>query len=318
MAQSCNWIQRSAELEKSGEPFAIATVIDTIAPTSAKPMSKAIITPDGKMDGWIGGGCAQDIIIDEAIKCIKTGKSSVIRLSPDDEKETLNSYKKNVLINCESEGTLECHIEPVIPMKTILIFGATPTAETLANMSRLLNYDVRVMGKNVGELSLSEGIQTSNNFKSFNKPSFAIIATQGQGDLRALKIALDSKPEYLGLISSKRKGEKLINKLVAKGYNKIELKKIKYPAGLNIGAVTPQEIATSIIAEIVKESRPKLEEELVIDFMQIKQGQEKDPICGMGVNPSKTDYQFKFKGKEYYFCCEGCLEKFESEPAVYV
>ena len=101
MAQSCNWIQRSAELEKSGEPFAIATVIDTIAPTSAKPMSKAIITPDGKMDGWIGGGCAQDIIIDEAIKCIKTGKSSVIRLSPDDEKETLNfvvrAYNNNLI-----------------------------------------------------------------------------------------------------------------------------------------------------------------------------------------------------------------------------
>ena len=70
MAQSCNWIQQSAELEKAGKPFAIATVIDTVAPTSAKPMSKAIITPDGRMDGWIGGGCAQDIIIDEAVKSI--------------------------------------------------------------------------------------------------------------------------------------------------------------------------------------------------------------------------------------------------------
>ena len=318
MAQSCNWIQQSAELEKAGKPFAIATVIDTVAPTSAKPMSKAIITPDGRMDGWIGGGCAQDIIIDEAVKCIETGKSSVIRLSPDDKTESLHSYKKNVLINCESEGTLECHIEPVLPMKTILIYGATPTAETLANMARLLNYDIHVMGKNVNELPLSEGIQISNNYRSFKKPSFVIVATQGQGDLRALKAALDSKPQYLGLIASRRKGKKLINTLEAKGYSNAELKKIKYPAGLDIGAVTPQEIATSIIAEIVKKSRTKLDEELVMDFMQIKQGQEKDPICGMGVDPKKTDYQSKFKGKEYYFCCEGCLEKFESEPAVYV
>jgi xanthine dehydrogenase accessory factor len=96
------------------------------------------------------------------------------------------------------------------------------------------------------------------------------------------------------------------------------LKKIKYPAGQDIGAVTPQEIATSIMAEIIQVSRSDLEEETIVDFMQVKEGQEKDPICGMGVDTKNAEHQTEYKGEKYYFCCSGCLEKFESEPAVYV
>ena len=112
---------------------------------------------------------------------------------------------------------------------------------------------------------------------------------------------------------------KKADKIVCNSYGtKNDLNKIKYPAGLNIGATTPQEISTAILAEIVKKSRPKIKEELVMDFMQIKEGQEKDPICGMGVDPKKTEYQLEYKEKIYYFCCGGCLDKFESKPAVYI
>jgi xanthine dehydrogenase accessory factor len=318
MAKHFNWIQHIAELEKVGVPFAIATVIDTVAPTSAKPLAKAIITLDGKLEGWIGGGCSQDIIIKEALKCIKSGKSILIRLSPNDDKDFLHSYKKNILIACESEGTLEFHLEPVLPMKKMIIYGNTPSAETLANMGKLLNYDVYVMGKNINDLSLSEGIHTDEEFQNIENSSYVIVATQGKGDLRALQAAINSKPEYLSFIASKRKGEKILKRLAKMGFKKNDLNKIKYPAGLNIGATTPQEISTAILAEIVKKSRPKIKEELVMDFMQIKEGQEKDPICGMGVDPKKTEYQLEYKEKIYYFCCGGCLDKFESKPAVYI
>lgn len=318
MAKHFNWIQRLAELEKEGKPFAIATVIDTVAPTSAKPMAKAIITLDGKLEGWVGGGCSQDIIIDEALKCISTGKSVLIRLSPNDKDDATHMFKKKFLMTCESEGTLEFHIEPILPMKKMIIYGTTPSAETLANMGKLLNYNVLVMGKNVSELSLSNGINTQTEFKSINDASYAIVATQGKGDIQALQLAIASGTDKLALIASKRKGDKLMNHLLKKGANKNDLKKIKYPAGLDIGAVTPQEIATSIMAEIIQISRPELEEELVMDFMHIKESHKKDPICGMNVNTKNAEYQSEYRGEKYYFCCSGCLEKFESEPVDYV
>ena len=313
-----NWIQRSEELEKAGIPFAIATVINTVAPTSAKPMAKAIITVDGKMEGWIGGGCSQDVIIKEAVKCIHNETSSIIRLSPHQEDDGSQSYKKNLTMSCESGGTLEFHIESVLPMTQMLIYGTTPAAEALAKMGTLLNYNVHVMGTDIDELTLPDRIQSSKNFESFEDPSIAIVATQGRGDFRALKAALASKPSYLALIASKRKGEKLIARLVDKGHTKKAVSNIKYPAGLNIGAVTPEEIAISIIAEIVRESRPKQKEDLIFDFVQIEEGQEKDPICGMDVDLNHAEYQSEYRGKKYYFCCSGCLEKFESEPLVYV
>jgi xanthine dehydrogenase accessory factor len=175
-----------------------------------------------------------------------------------------------------------------------------------------------VIGKNADKLSLLDGINTRKEFESIDGPSYAIVATQGKGDMRSIRSAIASDPEYLALIASKRKGDKLMNRLLKKGINKNDLKKIKYPAGLDIGAVTPQEIAASIMAEIIQLSRPDLEEELVLDFNQVKEGQEKDPICGMGVDPKNTEHITEYKGEKYYFCCSGCLEKFESEPAVYV
>ena len=214
MAKNFNWIQRIAELEKAGKPFAIATVIDTVAPTSAKPMAKAIINVDGKLEGWIGGGCSQDIIVEEALKCINTGKSVLIRLSPNELNDETHSFKKNFLMACESEGTLEFHLEPVLPMKKMIIYGTTPSAETLANMGKLLNYDILVMGNNADKLSLLDGINTRNEFELIDGASYAIVATQGKGDMRSIQSAIASDPEYLALIASKRKGDKLMNRLL--------------------------------------------------------------------------------------------------------
>ena len=174
------------------------------------------------------------------------------------------------------------------------------------------------MGNNADKLSLLDGINTRNEFESIDGASYAIVATQGKGDMRSIQSAIASDPEYLALIASKRKGDKLMKRLLKKGTNKNDLEKIKYPAGLDIGALTPQEIATSIMAEIIQVSRPDLEEETIVDFMKVKEGQEKDPICGMGVDTKNAEHLTEYNGEKYYFCCSGCLEKFESEPAVYV
>ena len=140
-----NWIRRAAELERAGTPFAIATVIDTIAPTSAKPMAKAIITSDGKMEGWIGGGCSQNTVIEEGLKCIRDGMASIIRLSPEKSTNGNLTYKKAIFLTCESGGTLEFHIEPVLPMTKLVIYGNTPTVSALAKMGLFLEFDVIVL-----------------------------------------------------------------------------------------------------------------------------------------------------------------------------
>ena len=314
-----NWIHRASELEEKGIPFAIATVIDTVAPTSAKPMAKAIITADGKMDGWIGGGCAQETVIKEALHCLHTGMASVIRLAPERSISGKVSYKKEIFLTCESGGALEFHIEPVLPMTKLLIYGNTPTVNALAKLGELLDYDIYALSPGISELELPEEVTKLDEFSVFEGQCVAIVATQGDGDIQALKAAIASKPEFLSLIANKRKTESLLGQLVKDGISRDKISSIKFPAGLDIGAITPQEIAVSIMAELVQYKRKTAwKDEIILDVEQAKNGKETDPICGMLVDPKTADSSFEYDGISYYFCCGGCKKKFEAEPAAFV
>ena len=314
-----NWIHRAAELEKKSVPFAIATVIDTVAPTSAKPMAKAIITIDGKMEGWIGGGCAKDTIIDEALHCLKTGMASVLRLSPEQLADGKVSYKKEVFLTCESGGTLEFHIEPVLPMTKLVIYGNTPTVKALSKMGEHLGYEVYALAPGISKMDLPDGVIKKEEFSIIEGQCVAIVATQGDGDLKALRAAVASKPEFLSLIASKKKTNTLLKQLENEGIEKDIIGSIKFPAGLDIGAITPQEIAVSIMAELVQQKRAVAQrEEIILEVKDTENGKEQDPICGMLVDPQTADSFFEHDGVNYYFCCGGCKEKFEAEPAAYI
>ena len=314
-----NWILRAADLEKKSIPFVIATVIDTIAPTSAKPMAKAIITADGKMEGWIGGGCAKDSVIDEALHCLKTGMSSVLRLSPEQFSDGNVSYKKEIFLTCESGGTLEFHIEPVLPMTKLIIYGNTPTVKALSIMGEHLGYEVYALSPGIFELDLPDGVKKMEEFSIIKGPCVAVVAAQGNGDLQALKAAIASKPVFLSLIASKKKTNTLLEQLKKEGVSRDIIDSIKFPAGLDIGAITPQEIAVSIMAELVQQKRASAQrEEIILEVKDTKNGKEKDPICGMLVDPQTADSFFEHKDVYYYFCCGGCKEKFEAEPATYI
>jgi xanthine dehydrogenase accessory factor len=314
-----NWILRAADLEKKSIPFAIATVIDTIAPTSAKPMAKAIITADGKMEGWIGGGCAKDSVIDEALHCLKTGMSSVLRLSPQQFSDGNVSYKKEIFLMCESGGTLEFHIEPVLPMTKLVIYGSTPAVEALAKMGEILDYEIYALAPGISEIDLPDGVIKMEQFSAIEGQCVAVVAAQGEGDLRALKAAIASKPEFLSLIASKKKSKSLLKQLANDGIRQDEIDSIKFPAGLDIGAVTPQEIAVSIIAELVQQKMAKAhEDKIILEVSEPNNGKPKDPICGMLVDPLTADHSSDYEGITFYFCCGGCKERFETEPAAYV
>jgi xanthine dehydrogenase accessory factor len=314
-----NWILRAAKLQKKSIPFAIATVIDTVAPTSAKPMAKAIITADGKMEGWIGGGCAQETVIEEALRCINTGMASVLRLSPDQISDGNVSYKKEIFLTCESGGTLEFHIEPVLPMTKLVIYGNTPTVIALSKMGEHLGYEVYALAPGIFELDLPDRVTKMEEFSIIEGPCVAVVAAQGNGDLQALKAALASKPEFLSLIASKKKSKSLLKQLANEGIRQDEIDSIKFPAGLDIGAVTPQEIAVSIIAELVQQKMAKVhEDKIILEVSEPNNGKAKDPICGMLVDPLTADHSSDYEGITFFFCCGGCKERFEAEPAAYV
>ncbi len=313
-----NWIKRASELEENKIPFAIATLINTVAPTSAKPMSKAIIHSDGTMEGWIGGGCSINAVVSEGLKCIKSGKSIVLRLSPEKVSHGNLSYKKEVFLNCESGGILEFHIEPVLPMAKLIIYGNTPTALALANMGHFLNYDCCLCSPDLNpKYQISDAVTIYNSFETFSDSCVAVVATQGENDHEALMSAILSKPQFLSLIVSRKKASSLLSQLGKKGISKDEISKIKFPGGINIGAKTPEEIAVSVLAEIIEEMNSFESKEQVIIEMS-KEAEELDPVCGMEVAPNKAVDSFEFDGRIFYFCCSGCKDKFALRPLSYI
>ena len=308
-----NWIKRSAELMEEGVPFAIATVINTIAPTSAKPMSKAIILTDGTIEGWIGGGCSINAVISESLNCIKSAKAVVLRLSPEESFSDSSYYKKEIFLTCESGGTLEFHIEPVLPMTKLIIYGNTPTAYAIANMGSFLNFDCYLCllspKKNI---HLYENITIVDGYKSFKSNCITIIGSQGENDIEAIKAAIVSNPKFISMIISKKKASSLIGQLNKTNLSKEEISKIKFPAGLDIGARTPEEIALSVLAEVIKEKDKIAYEENTV--YEVKDdSRKKDPICGMYIDPKTAADSYNLNGKIYYFCCGGCKEKFQLE-----
>jgi len=293
-------------------------VINTVAPTSAKPMSKAIIHQNGDIEGWIGGGCSIHTVITEGINCIHSGKAIVLRLSPEDISKDKVTYKKEVFLNCESGGTLEFHIEPVLPMTKLIIYGSTPTVYALAKIGSLLNYECYICSPNAESVKeLSDNVQVLKDYKVFSDQSVAVVATQGENDLYALKSAIDSKSNFISMIISNKKASSLFLQLEKEGYSEEDISRVKFPAGMDINANTPEEIAVSILAELINDRNSfDLKEQVIVESKEDKK--KIDPICKMIVDPKNTADTYEFEDINYYFCCIGCKEKFALEPSSYI
>ncbi|MCH7496953.1 MAG: XdhC family protein [Candidatus Marinimicrobia bacterium] len=319
-----HWLKRASELQAKGDPFAMATVVAATAPTSAKPGAKAIITADGTLEGWIGGGCAQSVVIEEALAALQSGGARLIRLSPDVELDTKsNQAVKELAMRCESGGTLEIHIEPVLPGMKLLIFGDGPVAHALAGLAAVLDYDIALYAPGGQGGELPSNVAYYNHFDA--KPaqagevSAAVVATQGHGDEQALAAAIKAQVGYLTMITSRKKSESLFAGLEKRGIPAAALGKVKVPAGLDIKAVTPGEIAVSVLAEIIQVTRagglaPNSGNGAA---KATPAATEIDPVCGMTVDRATAAGSSKYEGTTFYFCSLGCLESFESNPEKY-
>lgn len=314
-----DFLKKSAELVAAGEPFATATVVRCQPPTSGKPGDKAIIHGDGRLWGWIGGGCAQPVVIREALKSLADERPKLVRITPsaNDPEEGVVDYT----MTCHSGGSLDIYIEPVLPKPRIVILGRSPIAQALARLGRVIGYNVSVVVEELGSENFSDAaVLARKNFMlthtDFSPESFFVVSTQGEGDEEALEQALESNAAYVAFVASRTKAEKVIEYLRQRSVAEEKLQLVRAPAGLSIGAASPQEVAVSILAEIIQVRAAVLT--LPAAAKQPAGMREaRDPVCGMSVDSGSARHRSKYLNKSFYFCCAGCKQTFDKEPAKY-
>jgi xanthine dehydrogenase accessory factor len=255
-----------ARLKAAEEAFVLATVVRTLSVTAAKAGAKAIIRPDGTIvAGWIGGGCARGAVLKAAREALVDGEPRMVSVQPENLLAELGvkpgenrdgvRFATNM---CPSKGTMDIFVEPVLPRPSLIILGGSPVAISLAGQARQLGYHVTVAVP-AGDLSsapdadmLVDGFRLG---QLNGARRFIVVSTQGKGDEAALRIAATTDAAYHAFVGSRRKMAALREKLIAEGIAADALDYIKAPAGLDLGAITPEEIAMSILAEITVERR---------------------------------------------------------------
>lgn len=325
---------KAHELVQQGTPFVTAVVVRSESPTSGKPGDKAIVTVDGVMHGWIGGSCAQPTVIQEALKALAADEVRLIRLSPDPEAEEPRPGVTDLPMVCFSGGTLEVYLEPQAPRPRLLIVGALPLARALAHLGEAMNYHTIVVdldGKGEPVPHAAETLATLEEMVRAIRPfTYVVVATHGNYDEMALEQILRAQPVYVGLVASPKRAQAVREYLTGRGVTETELLPLKAPAGLDIQARRGDEIALSIMAEIVQRRRNGEEMNLALfqreetavalpmagHHVHEEGGGETavDPICGMEVAIAAARYTHDHDGVTYYFCCAGCQQRFAAEP----
>ena len=242
-------------LQEGEDYFAIATIVRTAGTTAAKPGAKALLRGDGTiLDGWLGGGCVKAAIKEATLRAYTTGQPQFISVAPEEDLAERGvkagddvdgvRFARN---GCPSKGTIDIFIEPHLPEPDLLIFGQSPVAVKLMELAPQFGWAAAEAATDMALPSRLPG-----------RGRYLVIATQGQGDLAALQTGLAESADYVAFVGSAKKFATLSDKLLATGVDAAQVAAVHAPAGLNIGAVTPAEIALSILAELTQTKREVL------------------------------------------------------------
>ncbi|HEV2431875.1 MAG TPA: XdhC family protein [Burkholderiales bacterium] len=272
----------AASLSARGERFALVTVVRREPPSSARVGDTALITEGGEYHGWAGGGCTRETVVREAQRAMADGEPRFISLSP--EASAPRPGMVALQMTCDSGGTVEIYVEPVLPVPRLVLFGATPAVEALARIGEAMNYRVE------------RGPDASL------KGAHVLVGTMGDEDLEVLQKVLRGEPVYVGVIASRKRFDQVRETLIACGVPRAAVERVNAPAGLDIGARTPEEIALSVMAQIIEEKRKHT--------LHAKPVEAVDPICGMKMAVAGARHVAEVEGKTYYFCCAGCRTRF--------
>jgi xanthine dehydrogenase accessory factor len=311
-------LEQVGELARSGQTFALATVVWRQGPSSGKQGSRAIITADGQVRGWIGGACAEPVVIREAKQVMADGNARLLLLgTPDQFGAAVPEGMTVVPISCQSEGALEIYIEPVFPVPHLVIVGSSPMSHTLAELARALGWSADLVSGS--EFTPGDA----------DERSMIVVATQGHGDEEMMESAIAAHPAYLGLVASHRRAEAVLGYLADRGVPRDQLDKVHAPAGLDLGKTSHEEIAVAVLAELVQlrasgafadpgaqpapgknEARTEKAFDAAVEAL--------DPVCGMTVTADASARPLTHDGVTYYFCCAGCRRTFEENPDAYI
>jgi xanthine dehydrogenase accessory factor len=285
--------EMARELNGRGENYALVTVVRAIAPTSAYPGAQAIILADGTLHGWIGGGCAREVVIDAAKCAIARGEPKLVRIS--NERIYAEEDVEHYTMSCASNGSVELFIQPNSPRLALCVLGRTPAAEEARFLAERLR--IRLMD-------------------SPNDAPVVLVATQGQGDEEALEAALRSPAKQVLMIASRRKSDKLRAVMKARGVDETQLARLEAPAGPDAGAKTPGEIALVAIAGVLASLRGRIDGRPP-DSASAAESKFINPVCGMAVSTADALHIETYEDATYYFCCDGCWTTFLVDPAKY-
>ena len=305
-------IALAAELQRSGEAFALATVVRCEAPTSAKPGAKALIREDGRVQGWVGGACAEPVVAREALQAIRDGRPRLIGLYG--EGGRIPGRTEGMLeygMTCHSGGTLEIYVEPYLPKPQLVLIGHGPVVETLATLGRAADFTVVTLAADTLQAGLEEQRLTGR--------ASVVVATHADSDEEVLDRVLRTDAGYVSLVASRRRAGVILESLERRGLPPERRSRLKAPAGLDIGAVTPEEIAVSILAEIIQHRRSDKTRGVEAEAQSTPavRIESKDPICGMTVDNVSAKFRSEFSGRTVYFCCRHCKEMFDQNPDQY-
>jgi xanthine dehydrogenase accessory factor len=295
---------RADELRSARMPFVHARVVLAERPTSAKPGDEALVLADGTIEGFVGGTCAEATVRERSLASLADGEAVLLRITPEPEDDVPG---KQVVHNaCLSGGTLEIFLEPSVPPPLVGVVGDAPIARALLDLGAAAGYDLRAVDTEVPADAAA-----------------VVVATHGRDEEDVLVAALRAGVPYIGLVASPRRGRAVLDAL---DLDAADRERISTPAGFDIGARTPAEVAISILAEIVA-SRPRNGATLatpnlaapagVRELPQVEPTTALDPVCGMSVAAVETSLHVDHDGARVYFCGSGCVKAFTADPAAY-
>ena len=339
-----NLFDQIAVLRREGQSFALATVVARRAPVSAHLGDRAIVFADGRMEGFVGGACSREIIRQQGLDALKTRCSRLVSIRPD-AADSGPATGEHVVVpmTCVSEGAIDVYVEPFVQARRLFVVGATPVADSLARLARAMNYDVVrvVLGPEQRDIehaqrdieqeaaALGASVVTLDALETALRDNAAggadlaaVVASQGHYDEEALESILRCGVPYVGLVASRTRGAAVRAMLEKRAVPGVAT--IRNPAGVDLGARTPPEVALSILAEIVKTHPDGTRMAAAVAAnappatAPPAPATAVDPVCGMSVAVASARHTAALDGVTYYFCCAGCRGKFLDAPGAYL